>query len=188
MIEFEEQPAMFSSIPAAMWWAIQTLTTVGYGDMVPATVVGKLLGGAGVRSSVSVRWALFSGVITVGFLDQLRIRREQALTVRISVRDRALNGKSDQECPAAGNCIAVADAKMTSSFAEQISSSQMCPHCGHILVPSEHQAPRRGAKTAREPPGSAYLNAPSTLPAKRSLGAFDSELRTEHENYFTCLS
>jgi voltage-gated potassium channel len=137
MIEFEQQPAMFSSIPAAMWWAIETLTTVGYGDMVPATVVGKLLGG--IVSIIGIgTLALFSGVITVGFLDQLRIRREQALTVRISVRDRALNGKSDQECPAAGNCIAVADAKMTSSFAEQISSSQMCPHCGHLLVPSGH--------------------------------------------------
>jgi NTE family protein len=39
MIEVEEQPAVFSSIPAAMWWAIETLTTVGYGDMAPATVL-----------------------------------------------------------------------------------------------------------------------------------------------------
>ena len=76
MIEVEEQPAVFSSIPAAMWWAIETLTTVGYGDMVPATALGKILGG--LVSIVGIgTLALFSGVITIGFLDQLRIRREQ---------------------------------------------------------------------------------------------------------------
>jgi voltage-gated potassium channel len=77
MVEGEEQPAAFSSIPAAMWWAIQTLTTVGYGDIVPVTAVGKVLGG--IVSIIGIgTLALFSGVITVGFLDQLRIIREQA--------------------------------------------------------------------------------------------------------------
>ncbi len=76
MIEAEEQPAVFNSIPAAMWWAIETLTTVGYGDMVPATAMGKLLGGTVSIIGIGTL-ALFSGVITVGFLDQLRLRREQ---------------------------------------------------------------------------------------------------------------
>ena len=75
MLESARQPDVFSSIPAAMWWAIETLTTVGYGDMVPETVAGKMLGGA--ISVVGIgTLALFSGLITVSFLDQLRRRRD----------------------------------------------------------------------------------------------------------------
>jgi voltage-gated potassium channel len=76
MLEGEEQPGIFTSIPAAMWWAIETLTTVGYGDMVPVTVVGRILGG--IVSIVGIgTLALFSGLITVGFLDQLKTYRVQ---------------------------------------------------------------------------------------------------------------
>jgi voltage-gated potassium channel len=45
MIEGPEQPAVFTSIPVAMWWAIETLTTVGYGDIVPITAAGRVVGG-----------------------------------------------------------------------------------------------------------------------------------------------
>ena len=75
MVEGERQPATFNSIPAAMWWAIETLTTVGYGDMVPVTIAGRVLGG--IVSIIGIgTLALFSGLITVGFLEQLKARRE----------------------------------------------------------------------------------------------------------------
>ena len=41
VFENEAQPEKFSSIPASMWWAVATLTTVGYGDVVPVTTGGK---------------------------------------------------------------------------------------------------------------------------------------------------
>src|SRR5262249_10151040 len=62
MLEGEEQPAVFTSIPVAMWWAIETLTTVGYGDIVPVTVIGRVIGG--MVSIVGIgTLALFSGLI-----------------------------------------------------------------------------------------------------------------------------
>ncbi|HYH83565.1 MAG TPA: ion transporter [Longimicrobium sp.] len=43
-VEHEVQPEAFSSIPATMWWAVATVTTVGYGDVYPQTGLGRLLG------------------------------------------------------------------------------------------------------------------------------------------------
>jgi voltage-gated potassium channel len=146
MIEVEEQPAVFSSIPAAMWWAIETLTTVGYGDMVPATVVGKLLGG--LVSIIGIgTLALFSGVITVGFLDQIRIRREQATQmVSGAVSEHSLNGKGVQERLDARDYVGPVDLKMSGPFFEQTPSNRMCPRCGHIRVPDgqDHRAGNEG--------------------------------------------
>jgi voltage-gated potassium channel len=77
MIEGAAQPRVFTSIPAGMWWAIETITTVGYGDMVPVTVAGRILGGAISVIGIGTL-ALFSGLLSVGFLNQLKLRREHS--------------------------------------------------------------------------------------------------------------
>jgi voltage-gated potassium channel len=72
--EHPAQPAMFSSIPATIWWSITTLTTVGYGDMVPVTALGRLLTGIVLLAAV-VLFALPAGIITAGFLEEVKRSR-----------------------------------------------------------------------------------------------------------------
>jgi len=70
-VEQEVQPQAFSSIPAAMWWAIATLTTVGYGDIYPVTVWGKLLGS--LISIIGIgMFALPTAVLGAAFLEEVR--------------------------------------------------------------------------------------------------------------------
>jgi len=75
LIEGEVQPEAFGSIPAAMWWAMATLTTVGYGDVTPITPIGKLFGGCITIISIGTV-ALPAGILASGFTDQLRRNRE----------------------------------------------------------------------------------------------------------------
>jgi voltage-gated potassium channel len=74
MLEREKQPDQFGNLPGAMWWAVVTLTTTGYGDVVPATVGGKLIGAALMISGIAVL-ALMTGVLATGFAQEER-RRE----------------------------------------------------------------------------------------------------------------
>jgi voltage-gated potassium channel len=66
--EHDTQPEVFSSIPASMWWGIATLTTVGYGDMVPVTVLGKILGGMFAVIGFGLL-ALPAGILSSGFFE-----------------------------------------------------------------------------------------------------------------------
>jgi voltage-gated potassium channel len=69
--EHSEQPEVFSSIPKTIWWSVITLTTVGYGDMVPHTELGKFLTGGLLLVGVAI-FALPAGIITAGFLEESR--------------------------------------------------------------------------------------------------------------------
>lgn len=74
--EKESQPIDFGSIPAAMWWSFSTLTTVGYGDVTPITVGGKIFGALITVVGLGMV-ALPTGIIASGFAHQLKIRTEQ---------------------------------------------------------------------------------------------------------------
>ena len=66
--EKDAQSEAFSSIPAAMWWAIVTLTTVGYGDLVPVTLAGRLLAAVIALLGIGL-FALPAGIISAGMLE-----------------------------------------------------------------------------------------------------------------------
>ena len=68
--EYEAQPEKFSSIPSSMWWAVATLTTVGYGDIFPITSIGKLLGSISAIFGIGL-FALPAGLLASGFSDEL---------------------------------------------------------------------------------------------------------------------
>jgi len=72
-VERSEQPEAFGSIPAAMWWGIATLTTVGYGDVVPYTPLGRVIG-AMVTVVGFGMFGLPAGILATGFAEEMKRR------------------------------------------------------------------------------------------------------------------
>jgi voltage-gated potassium channel len=86
-VEREAQPDKFTSIPAAMWWGIATLTTIGYGDMYPITTLGKFLGGIIALLGIGL-FALPAGILASGFAGEIQKKE-----------------KKEQICPHCGKSI-----------------------------------------------------------------------------------
>jgi voltage-gated potassium channel len=137
MIEGEAQPDGFSSIPAAMWWAIETLTTVGYGDLVPTTVFGKIIGG--LVSIVGIAaLALFTSLITVSFIDQLRLRRA---TLQRAIAERLATGAAAETeiglFEQIGDRLGLPDGDIAEAVEQgtaRRAPPALCPHCGQKLA------------------------------------------------------
>ncbi len=77
MAEREAQPEGFSSIPAAMWWGMVTLTTVGYGDLYPITALGRGVGAVVALLGIGL-FALPAGILGSAFVDELDRRRSSS--------------------------------------------------------------------------------------------------------------
>jgi len=72
--EHTVQPDEFRSIPHAIWWSIITLTTVGYGDVSPVTLFGKIIGGFTALAGVCTL-ALLTGIVANSFAAQTARKR-----------------------------------------------------------------------------------------------------------------
>ena len=71
LVEKDVQPEKFGSIPQSMWWALVTLTTVGYGDVYPITSVGKLFGSISIILGIGTV-ALPAGIMASAFTEFTR--------------------------------------------------------------------------------------------------------------------
>ena len=78
-VENSAQPDAFSSIPATMWWAIATLTTVGYGDMYPITPLGRLFGAIVAVMGIGL-FALPTAILGTGFVEAIAKEKEPPVT------------------------------------------------------------------------------------------------------------
>lgn len=77
-----QQQESFASIPRALWWAIATLTTVGYGDVYPVTPLGRIFASVIALAGIGVV-ALPAGVFASAFSDELREREIRKLKERV---------------------------------------------------------------------------------------------------------
>lgn len=74
-LENAAQPEKFPNIVASLWWAIGTLTTIGYGDVFPTTVLGKIVGGVIAVVGIGLV-ALPTGILSSGFIEEFSKKKE----------------------------------------------------------------------------------------------------------------
>jgi len=112
MIEKGAEPGKFTSVPDAMWWGMMTITTIGYGDLVPTTIWGKLFGAIIGFLGICV-FALPVGILGSGFIEEVE-------------------KKGEAEKEALHNQILEGYANTIKSFEEK--PFTYCPHCGEHLI------------------------------------------------------
>lgn len=142
LAEHEAQPEAFGSIPAAMWWAMATLTTVGYGDVTPITVAGKIFGAAITVIGIGMA-ALPAGIIASGLNDQLHRRRaslEREFRKALEDGDICEADEADIEAlrKQLGLSRRAADHIRVRVHAETDPNKARCPTCGQ---PTEKRQP-----------------------------------------------
>jgi voltage-gated potassium channel len=71
VLERDVQPGTFGNVPAALWWAVVTLTTTGYGDVVPITPLGRIVAALVMICGLGV-FGLWTGILATGFAAETR--------------------------------------------------------------------------------------------------------------------
>jgi len=135
------QPVAFGSIPAAMWWAFSTLTTVGYGDVTPVTVGGKIFGAMSAVVGIGMV-ALPTSILASGYRQQLKLRESRYQhRANEAWEDGVLDDSEIRDLEelridlGLGRHTAsqILDERMVAAAIDNISSAGCCPHCGRSL-------------------------------------------------------
>lgn len=143
--EHEVQPDRFGTILEAMWWAVITMTTVGYGDVVPVTPLGKLVAGAiGVIGIGMV--ALPAGLLASGFTHKLHYREQRygALLDEV-LADGQITERERETLERAREVLGLSEAEAAEIYKlrtrEHHAAEGYCPHCGQPLPGHEEDEP-----------------------------------------------
>lgn len=143
LVEHDIQPDAFGSIPQAMWWATITLTSVGYGDVVPVTMAGKVLGMFITILGVGIA-AIPAGIIASGFTAEMQNRRDEfRAKVITSLEDDG--SLSHDELRKLEHLriqlgLSVKESKSLIRLSGRGASAPFkhCPYCGENLLSSHH--------------------------------------------------
>jgi len=148
LFEHDAQPVAFGSIPAAMWWAFATLTTVGYGDVTPITTGGKVFGAVITVVSVGIV-ALPAGILASSFSERLRLKTQSYR----EMADRAYSdgvltpleyAELEQERRKLGLGEDLA-AAILDDEQDHAAGEAPCPRCGYRENASPDEAERQAA-------------------------------------------
>jgi len=133
--ELQAVPDEFSSISRAMWWSVVTLTSVGYGDVVPRTTAGKLLASVIMLLGVGLV-ALPAAILAGKFSDELGQRRNKVTKQAFEyLRDGKMDEEEHDELEKRGkregfSVDEIEEIKRSAS--ESFSDSRACPRCGYV--------------------------------------------------------
>ena len=100
-VEHDAQPEVFRNAFSGLWWAVATLTTVGYGDIYPVTVFGRILGAVIAFSGIAAL-AIPTGIITAGLTE--RIGHGKAVEDELA-RQRGKDDEHDRLIKELGNLV-----------------------------------------------------------------------------------
>jgi voltage-gated potassium channel len=130
------QPEVFRSIPASMWWTMVTLTTVGYGDVVPVTTLGRLMGAIIMLLGIGMV-ALPAGMLASRFSDELHKRREDfSREVDHMLEDGKISGAESSSLEELRETLLLTEAEAENILEGKRSrqaAAPRCPHCGGAL-------------------------------------------------------
>lgn len=137
LLEREAQPEAFGTVPHSMWWAVVTLTTVGYGDITPVTLWGRLLAMLIMLLGVGVV-ALPAAMLAGRFSDELQIQREILFrNVAGFLKDGLLDADERAKVERARREIGLSDDAVNEIIneAKEVQDVKQqrhrCPSCGH---------------------------------------------------------
>lgn len=142
-LEKDIQPDTFGDMPSALWWVIVTLSTVGYGDAVPITPTGKLLGSVVMILGIAMV-ALPAGMLASRFTDTMHRQQEEfrnAVRQNLASADGNLPDYSTIEYYRQELLIGKQEAQLiiNNCLKEQHKISRLCPRCGEKLKPTDDE-------------------------------------------------
>lgn len=137
LAEHKAQPEAFASIPHALWWAVVTMTTIGYGDVVPVTLIGRICAAAiGIVSVGMV--ALPAGILASGFNEALHKRRKQyEVVVDTALLDGVINASDHEQLRVMQEELGLSSheaANMLKAGYRKLSAgTEICGQCGKTV-------------------------------------------------------
>ena len=135
-VEHAAQPERFGSIGESLWWAVVTMTTVGYGDVTPVTTAGRILAAIIMLLGVGVV-ALPAGILAARFAEELQGRRDQlAAQLDLAMLDGNVNQSEFEDLARLSDELGIPKDTLDRMLHTRSLRRVMvptCPHCGKAI-------------------------------------------------------